>query len=216
MKHKWTAAALGLIMSFSVLTAYAADETAATGISAASETLDSEENSEEPDVFGQVTSIHKDSITVALISVEEPEEQEPESETEAREISAKTGENATETDQKGTWPPEFSLTGEEITVPLTEDTVYTRGCSPFLPDDQEEEPLPDDSSEKPEEPEKISLEDIQPEDLVTILLDKEGNALSVQVEVASTAFSKELPETQPEKNPPVSDTKEADSEETAA
>lgn len=210
MKNKYVAIMLGLVLAISPAAVYASEtETesleASTGDAETDMSEDTLEDVSQELILGEVASIEEDSITVKLGTRQEPpadgtevqgetsttedgtDEETEESETGTEETSGdEETEESTETEAINAGEPEamLELTGEEQTIPITEDTIVLK-ISMEKPDSGEtiseaNSGIPGEDMEP--ESETASLEDISEGDVVEIELDDSGNAAVITIQ----------------------------------
>ncbi len=152
MKNKYVAIMLGLVLAISPAAVYASEtETesleASTGDAETDMSEDTLEDVSQELILGEVASIEEDSITVKLGTRQEPpadgtevqgetsatedgtDEETEESETGTEETSGdEETEESTETEAFNAGEPGamLELTGEEQTIPITEDTIVLK------------------------------------------------------------------------------------------
>lgn len=180
MKNKYAAIIIGMAVtaaSVSSVSVYAENtETAAESMEEASD-AGTEDKKEENVTLGEVKAVGDGSITIAVgTRKEKPEEA-------AEQAAEETSEEAAEQNKKE--ESSLELTGEELTITVTEDTVITKNSM------QKPEGEPPADGEAPTEGEvpqgeppageTIALSDIQAGDIVSFTMDKDGNALTITV-----------------------------------
>lgn len=173
MKNKYAAIIIGMAVaaaSVSSVSVYAENtETEAESMEEASD-AGTEDKKEENVTLGEVKAVGDGSITIAVGTRKEKSEDAAE-QTPEEESS-------------------LEITGEELTITVTEDTVITKNSM------QKPEGEPPAEGEKPEgdaptegqapqgEPpagETITISDIQEGDIVSVTMDEDGNALTITV-----------------------------------
>ena len=190
MKNKYVAIMLGLVLAISPAAVYASE---------------TETESLEASTGDAETDMSEDSITVKLGTRQEPpadgtevqgetsttedgtDEETEESETGTEETSGdEETEESTETEAINAGEPGamLELTGEEQTIPITEDTIVLK-ISMEKPDSGEtiseaNSGIPGEDMEP--ESETASLEDISEGDVVEIELDDSGNAAVITIQ----------------------------------
>ena len=224
MKRKYAAMILGLTMALtSANLAYAADSSDTATEAAADTTSDAEttdDSTESTEVYGEVTEVGTDSITINVGTMKEGQ-------------APQDGEKP-----DGEAPSMLDLTGESQDIKVTDTTTYEKQAAPEKPDgeapdgEKPEDAKDDNSDEKtdaddkdadstdteattddskadgqaPEmQTESIALTDIQVGDTIKVTLDADGNATAV---VVMNAGAPEEPGAQDGKD---GDAKDADS-----
>ena len=225
MKRKYAAMVLGLTLALTSMNmAYAADkdtDTAQTTEAAAEdESADAADETASQEVYGEVTEVGEDSITINVGTMKEGQ-------------APQDGEKP-----DGEAPSMLDLTGESQDIKVTDTTTYEKQAAPEKPDgeapdgEKPEDAKDDNSDEKtdaddkdadstdteattddskadgqaPEmQTESIALTDIQVGDTIKVTLDADGNATAV---VVMNAGAPEEPGAQDGKD---GDAKDADS-----
>ena len=145
------------------------------------ESSDKEDSDEEDVTYGEVKSVEDGKITIAVGTMKEMD-----------------GNGGAPGGEQGEAPSMLDLTGDEMTVTVTDDTVITKestggpggapggaqGEVPEKPDgDNENGQAPgDDQDGNNSQSETIELSDIQEGDIVAITTDDDGNALTIKVQ----------------------------------
>ena len=184
MKRKYLAFVLGMALTAAPLSVSAQEAEETDSVTVEDTEAASEGEEEEEVLTGEIVSLEEDSITIALGTLKDAEEESVEEETDSP----------------------IELDGEERTVFLTEDTEFFR----LIADPENaEEPAgtgeeqteteaaqtetkteteteseaseETESLEEAEETEAMEEEELQSGDFVRIALDEEGNAVSVTV-----------------------------------
>ena len=203
MKKKYIAILMGLMMTASSISVYAADTDTAVESTQSTEDTTSDEDSgkeETEDVtYGEVKSVEDGKLTIFVGTKKDmggesgqapekpedggdnqaPEKPEDGGDNQASEKSEDSGDNQAP-EESGEAPSMLDLTGEELTVTVTDDTVLTKmsgGPGGEKPDGQ-----PDGQPGGQPQSEAIALSDIQEGDVVAVTMDEDGNALSITVE----------------------------------
>ncbi len=176
------------------------------------ESSDKEDSDEEDVTYGEVKSVEDGKITIAVGTMKEMdgnggapggEQGEAPEKPDSDESGNAFGDSADENSkapggEQGEAPSMLDLTGDEMTVTVTDDTVITKestggpggapggaqGEVPEKPDgDNENGQAPgDDQDGNNSQSETIELSDIQEGDIVAITTDDDGNALTIKVQ----------------------------------
>lgn len=176
MKKKYIAILLGLTLGMTTLAGCSGTSTSTNSttqesqsVTGATETSDKTvSEAETADVYGEVTAVSEDSITIKVGTMKQMEKP----------------------DGEGT-PSMLDLTDEEKEIKITDDTVIVRssmggmaggpqgngGTPPEMPDNSGNGGAPD----MQQETEEISLSDISEGDTVAITYDEDGNAAKITV-----------------------------------
>lgn len=209
MKKKYIAVMMGVMLTAAVLSGCGqSKETKSTKSQTTEESAENfvnEENNgqnqkDEEKIFGEITKVEEDSITIALGTRKQMEPPQDAEDLQSQEENDRT---------KGTHTANLELTGEEQTIAVTENTVITRvtpgGMGGNRGQERDSQELEKDMKDMPEksqgdvekqpegerpdvkqEAEEISLSDIVQGDTVSITLDEEGNAATIMVETIQT------------------------------
>lgn len=199
MKRKYAALVVGLTMSLTAMNvAYATD---ADSLDTANEEVVEEEITVE-EVCGQVKEVGEDSITIVvgdlIYEIDTDEEfwdEESAGEMIEEDVEENEDLNSDEMIEEEILEGEIEevlsnedlteileLSEEERTIAITLNTIIERELEDTEEAEDENAPINDREEENQEEEfvevalEKISLEEIQPGDVVQIFLDEEGNA----------------------------------------
>ena len=182
MKRIYLAFVLGLALTAASLSVSAQEAEEADSVTVEDTEAASEGEEEEEVLTGEIVSLEEDSITIALGTLKDAEEESVEEETDSP----------------------IELDGEERTVFLTEDTEFfrltadpenaeepagtgeeqteTEAAQTETKTETESEASEEtESLEEAEETEAMEEEELQSGDFVRIALDEEGNAVSVTV-----------------------------------
>ena len=153
------------------------------------ESSDKEDSDEEDVTYGEVKSVEDGKITIAVGTMKEMdgnggapggEQGEAPEKPDSDESGNAFGDSADENSkapggEQGEAPSMLDLTGDEMTVTVTDDTVITKestGGPGGAPDGNNSQN------------ETIELSDIQEGDIVAITTDDDGNALTIKVQSA--------------------------------
>lgn len=182
MRNKYAAVIIGMAVtaaSVPSVSVYAENtesvETAEDGTEEAG--TEEKEKKEENVTLGEVKAVGDGSITIAVgTRKEKPEEA-------AEQAAEETSEEAAEQNKEE--ESSLELTGEELTITVTDDTVITKN-SMQKPDGEApaEGEAPTEGEVPQGEPpagETITLSDIQTGDIVSFTMDEDGNALTITV-----------------------------------
>lgn len=182
MKRKYLAFVLGMALTAASLSVSAQEAEETDSVTVEDTEAASEGEEEEEVLTGEIVSLEEDSITIALGTLKDAEEESVEEETDSP----------------------IELDGEERTVFLTEDTEFfrltadpenaeepagtgeeqteTEAAQTETKTETESEASEEtESLEEAEETEAMEEEELQSGDFVRIALDEEGNAVSVTV-----------------------------------
>ena len=182
MKRKYLAFVLGMALTAAPLSVSAQEAEETDSVTVEDTEAASEGEEEEEVLTGEIVSLEEDSITIALGTLKDAEEESVEEETDSP----------------------IELDGEERTVFLTEDTEFfrliadpenaeepagtgeeqteTEAAQTETETESESEASEEtESLEEAEETEAMEEEELQSGDFVRIALDEEGNAVSVTV-----------------------------------
>ena len=182
MKRKYLAFVLGMALTAAPLSVSAQEAEETDSVTVEDTEAASEGEEEEEVLTGEIVSLEEDSITIALGTLKDAEEESVEEETDSP----------------------IELDGEERTVFLTEDTEFfrltadpenaeepagtgeeqteTEAAQTETKTETETEASEEtESLEEAEETEAMEEEELQSGDFVRIALDEEGNAVSVTV-----------------------------------
>ena len=182
MKRKYLAFVLGMALTAAPLSVSAQEAEKTDSVTVEDTEAASEGEEEEEVLTGEIVSLEEDSITIALGTLKDAEEESVEEETDSP----------------------IELDGEERTVFLTEDTEFfrltadpenaeepagtgeeqteTEAAQTETETESESEASEEtESLEEAEETEAMEEEELQSGDFVRIALDEEGNAVSVTV-----------------------------------
>ena len=205
MKRKYVAVLMGIMVAGASMQmmVYAEDSNteAAADAGATTDTTDesgeedafseNDDESQENVVLGEIKAVSDSEITIAVGTMKEmgqPEgdgqsgeaPEKPEGDDEGGEAPEKPegddeGGEAPEKpegdDEDGETPSMLELTGEEHTITVTADTVIAKQAGGMQPGGNSQDG----------EAEEISLSDIQEGDTVSVMLDEDGNAVSITV-----------------------------------
>lgn len=212
MKRKYVALMLGVTLAFSSMTVYAEDN---IDKAVATATEEMELSEEEEALYGEITELEEDSITIALgmISVEEQAEQTEQAE-QNEEVTSDQ-----EVTEEIVSVTEETLFYREVTLPMPEELPEiveetdaeeneAKEIDVAETDAEEnvsEEDVAKDNSEMSSkeflveiteiELEEIVFEDLAEGDIVKIVLDEEGNAETVTViSLDEEMLQEEVPE----------------------
>lgn len=180
MKRKYLAFVLGMALTAAPLSVSAQEAEETDSVTVEDTEAASEGEEEEEVLTGEIVSLEEDSITIALGTLKDAEEESVEEETDSP----------------------IELDGEERTVFLTEDTEFFRliadpenaeepagtgeeqtetEAAQTETETESEASEETESLEEAEETEAMEEEELQSGDFVRIALDEEGNAVSVTV-----------------------------------
>lgn len=182
MKRKYLAFVLGMALTAASLSVSAQEAEETDSVTVEDTEAASEDEEEEEVLTGEIVFLEEDSITIALGTLKDAEEESVEEETDSP----------------------IELDGEERTVFLTEDTEFFRltenpenagepagtgeeqtetetAQTETETESESEASQETESLEEAEETEAMEEEELQSGDFVRIALDEEGNAVSVTV-----------------------------------
>lgn len=183
MKRKYLAFVLGMALTAASLSVSAQEAEETDSVTVEDTEAASEDEEEKEVLTGEIVSLEEDSITIALGTLKDAEEESVEEETDSP----------------------IELDGEERTVFLTEDTEFFRltenpenaeepagtgeeqtetETAQTETETESEASQETESLEEAEETEAMEEEELQTGDFVRIALDEEGNAISVTVYLA--------------------------------
>lgn len=194
MKRKYAAMILGLTMALtSVNMAYAASDTtteAAADTATDTEDTTTSDSAETTEVYGEVTEVGEDSITINVGTMKEGQQpgdgqapQDGEKPDDAKEAS-----DSADTDSKDENTEDKS---DADTTDQTEDDSSDAKTDDTKADDKSGDQKPADGQAPEMKTEAIALTDIQVGDTIKVTLDADGNATAVVVMNAGAPEAKD-------------------------